>query len=79
MLKRHLQTAHGMSPADYRRDYGLPGSYPMVAAEYADHRSDMAKADGFGRKPGEKPAQKAKRTARKGKAPAPADAGPTEA
>src|SRR5690349_16557875 len=29
-LKRHLQTAHGMSPDQYRKDYGLPASYPMV-------------------------------------------------
>lgn len=79
MLKRHLQTAHGMSPADYRKDYGLPDSYPMVAAEYASRRSDMAKAHGFGRKAGEKPAAKGKRPGRKPKAQASAEAGPKEA
>lgn len=52
MLKRHLQTAHGMSPAEYRRDYGLPNSYPMIAAEYAERRRDLAKSIGLGRKTG---------------------------
>jgi predicted transcriptional regulator len=49
-LKRHLQTAHGMTPQQYRSDYGLPVSYPMVAAEYAQMRRDMANSIGLGRK-----------------------------
>ena len=52
-LKRHLQTAHGMAPDQYRKDYGLPNDYPMVAPEYSERRSGMAKARGFGRKKGE--------------------------
>lgn len=51
-LKRHLQTAHGMTPGQYRKDYGLPDTYPMVAPEYSERRSGMAKAAGFGRKAG---------------------------
>jgi predicted transcriptional regulator len=47
-LKRHLQTAHRMTPTEYRKDYGLPESYPMVAPEYAERRSNMAKASGLG-------------------------------
>jgi len=47
-LKRHLQSAHGMSPTEYRKDYGLPDSYPMVAPNYAEMRRDMAKAIGLG-------------------------------
>src|SRR5688500_2692204 len=31
MLKRHLMTAHGMTPEQYRNDYGLAREYPMVA------------------------------------------------
>jgi predicted transcriptional regulator len=50
MLRRHLQTAHGMSPQQYRSDYGLPDSYPMVAAEYAQVRRDLAHSIGLGRK-----------------------------
>jgi predicted transcriptional regulator len=49
-LKRHLENAHGMSPDQYRTDYGLPRDYPMVAPEYSKKRSQMAHAIGLGRK-----------------------------
>jgi predicted transcriptional regulator len=49
-LKRHLENAHGMSPEQYRADYGLPRDYPMVAPEYSKKRSQMAHAIGLGRK-----------------------------
>jgi predicted transcriptional regulator len=49
-LKRHLATAHGMTPAQYRKDYGLPDNYPMVAANYSEQRREMAKSIGLGRK-----------------------------
>jgi predicted transcriptional regulator len=49
-LKRHLENAHGMSPEQYRADYGLPRDYPMVAPEYSKKRSEMAHAIGLGRK-----------------------------
>ena len=52
-LKRHLENAHGMSPDQYRADYGLPRDYPMVAPEYSKKRSQMAHAIGLGRKPRE--------------------------
>ncbi len=51
MLKRHLSTAYGMSPEDYRTRWGLPSDYPMVAPNYARHRSDLAKKIGLGTKP----------------------------
>jgi predicted transcriptional regulator len=47
-LKRHLQSAHGMSPDQYRQDYGLPNTYPMVAPDYAERRRELAKAIGLG-------------------------------
>lgn len=47
-LKRHLAAAHGLTPAQYRADYRLPDSYPMVAPDYARQRSEMAKKAGFG-------------------------------
>jgi len=50
MLKRHLATAHGLSPNDYRARYKLPADYPVVAPEYAAARSRMAKKIGLGRK-----------------------------
>ena len=46
-LKRHL-TSHGMDPRSYRNCYGLPSDYPMVAAEYAERRSVLAKTIGLG-------------------------------
>jgi predicted transcriptional regulator len=48
-LKRHLST-HGMTPAQYRETYGLPGDYPMVASSYSAQRSALAKSLGLGRK-----------------------------
>ncbi len=49
-LKRHLQTAHQMTPDQYRKDYGLPREYPMVAPEYSQSRREMAHSIGLGRK-----------------------------
>ncbi len=48
MLKRHLKTAYGMSPDDYRERWGLPADYPMVAPNYAEQRSQLAKDIGLG-------------------------------
>ena len=52
MLKRHLQASYGMTPQQYRETWGLPADYPMVAPNYASHRSSLAKQAGLGRKPG---------------------------
>ncbi len=38
-----------MSPEEYRRKWGLPADYPMVAPNYAARRSDFAKKIGLGR------------------------------
>ncbi len=48
MLKRHLKTAYDMTPEDYREKWGLPADYPMVAPNYARHRSSLAKKIGLG-------------------------------
>lgn len=50
-LKRHLSSAHNMTPAQYRSDYRLPTDYPMTSANYSQQRGDMARAIGLGRKP----------------------------
>ena len=52
-MKRYL-SGKGMTPDQYRAKWGLPNNYPMVAPNYAAVRSNMAKALGLGRKPGEK-------------------------
>jgi predicted transcriptional regulator len=49
MLKRYLRSRYSMSPDDYRRRWGLPADYPMVAPAYAARRSDFAKQIGLGR------------------------------
>jgi predicted transcriptional regulator len=76
-LRRHLMTAHGMSPDQYRTDYGLPRDYPMVAPNYSEQRRAMAHSIGLGRKKdgggtaaGSKSAAKA--PARRGRKKAPA-------
>jgi predicted transcriptional regulator len=50
MLKRHLKTAYNMSPEEYRERWNLPPDYPMVAPNYAKHRSSLAKKIGLGTK-----------------------------
>lgn len=47
-LKRHLRTAFGLSPDDYRAKWGLPADYPMVAPTYSATRSALAKSSGLG-------------------------------
>ena len=54
MLKRHLMTAYGLTPDDYRAKWGLPADYPMVAPNYAEARRQLAKDIGLGRRPGTK-------------------------
>ena len=47
MLKRHLKTAYNMTPEQYRERWGLPADYPMVAPNYANQRSKLAKDIGL--------------------------------
>ena len=51
MLKRHLQTSFNLTPEQYRERWGLTADYPMVAPNYAQHRSTLAKQIGLGTKP----------------------------
>ena len=48
MLKRHLKTAYDLTPDEYRERWGLPTDYPMVAPNYANQRSALAKTIGLG-------------------------------
>ena len=56
-LKRYLRTSFDMSPDQYRRRWGLPVDYPMVAPNYARKRSKLAKAIGLGTRPRRKRAK----------------------
>ena len=49
-LRRHLMAAFGLTPEQYRRRWGLPHDYPMIAPSYARNRSGVAKATGLGRR-----------------------------
>ena len=66
MLKRHLAIRYNLTPDEYRRRWGLPKDYPMVAPAYAAQRSQLAKQIGLGRKavppppPKETPAPKSR-------------------
>jgi predicted transcriptional regulator len=47
-LKRHLHTHYNLTPDEYREKWGLPRDYPMVAPNYAQARSRLAKKMGLG-------------------------------
>ena len=49
MLKRYLRSRYNMTPEDYRRKWGLPPDYPMVAPAYAERRSQFARDIGLGK------------------------------
>jgi predicted transcriptional regulator len=51
-LKRHLRSHYNMSPEQYREKWGLVADYPMVAPNYAQARSSLAKSMGLGRRKG---------------------------
>lgn len=48
-LTRHI-ARFGMTPADYRRCFGLDDDYPMVAASYSERRRALAINTGFGQR-----------------------------
>jgi predicted transcriptional regulator len=48
-LRRHLG-ALGLTPEQYREKWKLPSDYPMVAPNYAAHRSALARKIGLGQK-----------------------------
>ncbi|MGK2739586.1 MucR family transcriptional regulator [Tepidicaulis sp. LMO-SS28] len=48
MLKRYLRSRYNMSPEEYRARWNLPADYPMVAPNYAQQRSKLAKEIGLG-------------------------------
>jgi predicted transcriptional regulator len=57
MLKRHLMSAHQLTPAVYRDRWGLKRDYPMVALNYTARRSELAKSFGLGQQGGRRRTQ----------------------
>jgi len=49
MLKRHIMDKHNLLASQYRRHWGLPDNYPIVASGYSARRSELAKASQLGR------------------------------
>lgn len=48
VLKRYLQNRYHMSPEVYKKRWGLPDGYPMVAPNYSDVRKKLAIKTGLG-------------------------------
>ena len=49
-LRRHLNTNHDQTPDEYRAKWSLGADYPMVAPEYSEARSSLAKTMGLGQR-----------------------------
>lgn len=50
-LKAHIRKAHGLTPAEYYRRFGLePKKFPLVCREYSEQRRRLAKEKGLGEK-----------------------------
>jgi predicted transcriptional regulator len=50
-LKAHIRKAHGLTPKEYFKRFGLdPKKFPLTCKEYSAKRSQMAKDRGFGKK-----------------------------
>jgi predicted transcriptional regulator len=64
-LKRHLASAHNMTPREYRAAFNLKSDHPIVAPNYAAKRSELAKSLGLGRKAGVKAPARKKTSARR--------------
>jgi predicted transcriptional regulator len=78
-LKRHLMSHYNMTPQEYREKWGLPHDYPMVAPNYAQARSELAKRMGLGqRRAPVETAPKLKVAARSGKTAPAAKKGATK-
>jgi len=78
-LTRHIKTAHGLKPGQYRKQFGIPSSQSLAAKSYSESRRQMAIDRGLPEKlanaraarvkkattPKAKAAQKAKATKKK--------------
>jgi predicted transcriptional regulator len=49
MLRKHIQTAHGLSAEQYRAKWKLSPEHPLTAPAYSRRRSDLAKQLGLGK------------------------------
>lgn len=49
-LKRHLASAHGLKPGQYRKQFKIPREQPLAAVEYVARRRQAALDRGLGAK-----------------------------
>ena len=49
-LSRHLKTSHGMTAAEYRKQFDIPRSQSLAAKSYSETRRQMAIDRGLGEK-----------------------------
>jgi predicted transcriptional regulator len=49
-LRRHLASAHQLTPAGYREKWSLSREHTLTAPAYSDQRSELAKQLGLGRR-----------------------------
>jgi predicted transcriptional regulator len=47
-LKRHLARAHGLKPGQYRKQFNVPSTQPLVAKSYSESRRQAAHERGLG-------------------------------
>jgi predicted transcriptional regulator len=59
-LARHLKTAHGMKPSEYRKQFDIPRTQPLAARSYSESRRQMAVERGLGENLAKARAAKAK-------------------
>ena len=50
VLKQHLAREHHMTPKDYKKQFKLPMSMPLVSKAYHEERRTFALSSGLGRK-----------------------------
>jgi predicted transcriptional regulator len=50
MLRRYLRRKFNLTPQQYRKKWGLPDDYPLIAPDYSRARSKIARKTGLGRK-----------------------------
>ncbi len=49
IIKGALRAKYNMSPEQYRKRWGLPADYPMVAPNYSEKRKKLSKEMNLGR------------------------------
>lgn len=49
-MKKHLAVAHGQTPKEYRKKFGVPARTPLVARKYSEAKKKIAQKLGLAEK-----------------------------